>query len=71
MPKQKITQTAKMHKKKIVTRPHDFFAGIPAITLQVASIKNMFKKKTICHIAWATEFIQRQRKLNVYDFFCP
>jgi hypothetical protein len=71
MPNKKITRTARMHKEKIVTRPHNLFASLPAITLQVASIKNMFKEKTICHIARATGFIQRQGKLNVYDFFCP
>lgn len=53
MPKKKITQAVKAYKGKIATK----------------SIKEMFTKKVINHIAKAAGFIQRQRKLNVYEFF--
>ena len=62
MPIKKITQVAKIHNKKRFARHRsDFIDG--------KSIKKMLNKKIINHIAKATGFIQRQRKLDVYEFF--
>jgi len=61
MPRKKITQSTKTRNKKIRTNRTDF--------IDSKSIKDMFSKKVINHIAIATGFIQRQRKLNVYEFF--
>ena len=61
MPTKKIPRVTKTRKGKIVTKRNDF--------INTKTIKDMFKKKIIHGIAKTTGFVQRQSKLNVYDFF--
>ena len=61
MPTKKIPRITKTHKGKITTKRNNF--------INKEILKSMFKKKIIHNIAKTTGFIQRQSKLNVYDFF--
>lgn len=65
MPKTKIARSQKTNKQKVTGRAYfKQNAG-----LKVKTIKDMFKKKEIHHIAKETQFIQRQRKVDAYEFF--
>jgi hypothetical protein len=59
MPKAKIARSQKANKPKVSGQ----------IQLEVKMIKDMFKKKEIHRIAKETQFVQRQRKLDAYEFF--
>ncbi|MBI3308293.1 MAG: hypothetical protein HYZ79_02870 [Candidatus Melainabacteria bacterium] len=68
MPNQIIAGTRNKRKDKKTNVSHDIY-HLPEITLDVKNIKDMFKKTTIKSIARETNFVQRQRKLDAYDFF--
>ncbi len=59
MPKAKIARSQTTNKPKVSGQ----------VKLKVKMIKDMFKKKEIHRIAEETQFVQRQRKLDAYEFF--
>ena len=64
MPRKTITRSKKSHKKKIIQQNKPLRTTIPG-----KAIKEMFHKRIIKEIAKANGFIQRQRKLDAYEFF--
>lgn len=63
MPNKTIAQAKEINKRKIIEQVNN------DIEIDTKAVKNMFKKKEICGIAKESNFIQRERKLNAYDFF--
>ena len=69
MPITTIAGHTKTHKKKVQRSVHNNNESVK-ITLNVKTIKEMFNKTAIKQIAKDTGFVQRERKLDAYDFFC-
>lgn len=67
MPNKRIAQAKRNNKGKII----EHFEHKDSSLIDTKAIKNMFRKSVINNIAKNSRFIQRQRKLNAYDFFYP
>ena len=69
MPSTTIAGHGKTHNKKNHRSANHH--GSAKIQLDGQTIKAMFNKTTIKQIAKDTRFVQRERKLDAYDFFYP
>ncbi len=68
MPNKTIAQAKRNNKEKIIEQFEHKNLSFN-IRIDTKTIKNMFRESVINNIAQDSRFIQRQRKLDAYEFF--